>query len=312
MRTVSGISDFTSSEWKLRRFSEFCRLIYDNTVIGEREIIPFLKSKTELENRNVLRRHIRIMNKLGLLKSKEEDYLLSGEGKALLQLMQNEWGIYEKVFYLRALFTAAFYQMCGLLQAINDDEGKDKLHTVAEYFRKSCDWPSNPWAISTIQEGVKQYEQRGNLPRWFQSKFECMQRWLEQLELIFKLSLTNHGKALIVQLHLDTPQPERIFSLASIYIGKTPESVLYYSDREHRLQFMNLFNEAVKLFGRKELRIIDLKAIRVYMCIRFLVDYQIVLETREFDGLINTLVDEGTIRSLVKDDQGQLAYISVG
>ncbi|MCL0058015.1 hypothetical protein M1N05_03000 [Dehalococcoidales bacterium] len=313
MRTVSGISDFTSSEWKLRRFSEFCRLIYDNAAVGDKEIISLIKSKKELTNRAVIARHIRIMNKLGLLKGKEEDYLVSSEAKALLQLMGDEWNTYEKGFYLKALFTNAFYQMNGLLQVINDNQGKDKIYIIIEYFRKSCNWPSNPWALSTVQEGLKRYEQQGNLPRWFESKFECMQRWLEQLELISRLSLTNYGKALIVHLNLDTPpQSQQIFSLASIYIGKTPESVSCYSDREHRLLFMNLFNEAVKLFGRKELRIIDLRAIRVYICIKFLVDNQIALETSGFDRVINTLVDEGTIKSLIKDEQGQLAYISVG
>lgn len=310
MGKIVGISNITASEGNLRRFSRICWL---RSKKGG-DIIPLIKSETELTNEDVISRHIYVMVKLGLLMPKEEEYILASEGKALVRLMSDEWSAHERVFYFKALWKAAFPQLYCLLLTSEESEkqGKqEKLHIAVEYYKKALDI-SPIWPKAEMLKAISKLE-RGDKRSSYLSKFECMRRWLEQLNLLNKnLTLTELGSNLVEYLRSNPERTEEeVFSIASIYVNSKPNSLPFYCADLDTITFNSLFNEAYKLFENPFSKVSDLRAMSTYIWVKMLLDHHKVIRPSDFKQLIDKLVDDGVVKALLSDDYGKIAYIRV-
>jgi len=200
-----SISDFTSSEWNLALLTRICKLISDNKPVGAEQIISLVRHNTHLTNRAVIARHIRIMSKIGVL-APEEGYLVTGEGKSLLAFTKDkaEWGSltnYEKLFYYLRLFGSAYTQLTILLETLdNRGNQEDKVSLSYKYFQRIYESGGHIWSKATIRDGLSLYERRRIMPKGLQTKFDCMLKWLQQLDLVVDTDITLRGRTLLSYL----------------------------------------------------------------------------------------------------------------
>jgi len=105
-----------------------------------------------------------------------------------------------------------------------------------------------------------------------------------------------------------------VYRVASAYVcgepGRLPE--FDYQSKEQRERFLSLLNDAYALFELPELHVSDVVSIRLYVCIKLMVEGHSLLDEFSFGQLIRTLSREGTIQSIMTGRNGKLAYISLG
>ncbi len=320
---TTGISNITRTESNVPRFTKICQELHEHKLYTWDEIIPLVKNLTGFTKDSPVRRHIAIFKKLGIFDQRDAAYILSSEGRVLLELTKDkalEEGLTppEKIFYFKAFFGNALYQLFILLQTIARKQNlTDQKEAIADYFRIIMNSPLKIWRKESLRRNIEIYESRGHLQSGLQNKFGCMKAWLRYLELLqgkgLLLSLSPIGKEVLKDLEnnrLDIE--ERIFAVANIYltskVGSLP--VFDYSKNRHRDLFLELLELAYSLFETRELGISDAKSIRCFVCIKILLDHHLVLEEKDFNNIVNNLTRYGIIRSLVAGRDGKLAYIS--
>lgn len=320
---AKGISNITRAESDVPRLTRICQELHEHKLYTWDEIIPLVKKLPGFKHHRhdtPIRRNIAILKKLGVLDQREATYILSSEGRVLLELTKDkalEEGLTlpEKLFYFRTFFSNAFYQLFIFLQTINRKENlASQKEVIVDYFRGIINSPFKIWQKENLRRDIEIYESRGHLRSGLENKFDCMKAWLKHLELLEGegLALSPLGKEVLKDLEnnrLDIEQ--RIFALANIYLSGKVSSLPFfdYSQNRHRDLFFELFEHAYSLFETRELGISDAKSIRCFVCIRVLLDHQLTLEEKTFDNIVNELARSHIIRSLVTGRDGKLAHI---
>lgn len=324
-----GISDITSSEGNLKRFSRICKLLHSQKLITWAEIITLIKdkliknSKVELTNEKVIKRHIMIMINLGILESRDGGIIISSEGKVLFELLKNdnrndELILTEKIFYLRALFINVFFQLYTLLKTIKKNEERSKYLIIIDYFSRIINSPFQLWRKETLRRGLDIFYTRQKIQRGLENKFECIRNWLRQLELLDRrnLILSKYGLSLLNDIEQRGHNlSERIYEIANMYLDDNSKigifSRLNYYNEEHRDLFIKLFRTAYSLFEIPQLKMSDIKAIRRYVCIKIISDYKITIEEKDFNQLINNLLKDNIVKTIMSGDDRKIAYVSM-
>jgi hypothetical protein len=328
-----GLSDLTTSEGYLKRFTLIARLIQPARVSGPSDIIAVVRKETgltktggTLTHPEVIMRHVRIMSHIGILSSPDEGYRVSSDGKALIQLTgkhelnmgDGELTTEEKIFYFVRLFSSVFWQLYLLLLALLESDDKTIERLIADYFASVLDKRLRIWSHQQVDEGLDRYSRRGELPTMFKNRFECMSMWLTQLGLVDKgVVLSNIGKEFTGHMiHRVNRQQEvsgNLYGVATIYINGLADSLPRFSFglESQRLGFMKLFDDAYRVFETPDLQMSDAKAMRTYLCTKMLLYHSIVFEEQDFDEAIKRLTNEGLVRSAMSGRDGKLAYIKV-
>ena len=318
---TKGISDIVQTEGNVPRFTRICQELHQHKLYSWDEIVPLVKKVTGFTHPNPVRRHIAAFTKLGILDQKDATYIMSSEGRVLLELtkgktFEERLTLPEKIFYFRAFFNNALYQLFLFLQMIDQQHGLiDQKEMISDYFRAVLNSPLKIWQRDSLRRDIEIYESRDHLQKGLQNKFGCMKAWLKHLELLEGkgLVLSPLGKEVLVDLEnnsLDIGQ--RIFALANIYltgkVGSLP--VFDYAQNTHRELFLELFEPAYTLFKTPQLDLSDAKSIRCFLCIKLLLDHQLTLEEKSFDEVVNELARSHMVRSLMTGRDRKLAYIS--
>lgn len=329
-----GISDLTTSEGYLKRFSLICKLIQLARVSGPRDIISVVREQSGLTKKGgklthpeVIMRHVRIMSHIGVLNSLDEGYTVSSEGKALIQLIgerelimgEGELSREEKVFYFVRLFGSVFWQLYLVLLALFESDNKSRERLIADYFVSVRDKGLLVWSHRQISEDLDRYNRRGELPATFKNRFECMSMWLTQLGLIREgATLTSSGREFMAHISDEIEQGRDIFgnpySVATIYVNGIANSLPRFPQigEQGRRAVEQLLDLTYTMFETPDLRMSDARAVRAYLCVKLLLEKNIVLEEQDFDNIIYDLANKGLIRSVMTGRNGKLAYIRVG
>ncbi len=313
---VFGISDITSSEGRLHRFTLICKVIGSEKGLTrkkaghriEKELgVPFI-------NKKVIQRHLIILEKLGIIENRGGLYLLSSEGKALdamvdeLPLM-NDLSFEERVFYFKIMFNSILKeQLIKFLEVIREQSYMERKKIVYQFF--STNLAQNLWNVTTIEKNLKKLGESRKIPTFFENKFRCMEMWLEDIGLIVReknrLSLHEKGKIFLDEIGKLVDKSYEYYGLIGQIFVSNVTPFLY---DKHRQIFVELFKKAYYRF-RSELYTSDIRAIRIYTCINFL-KRNIKLEEKEFDEVINTLSLEGIVRSVMLGRDGKPAYVTL-
>lgn len=318
---TKGIADIVETEGNVPRFTKICQELHEHKLYTWDEIIPVVKKLTGFTRHSPVQRHIAIFKKLGIFDQRDAAYILSSEGRVLLELtkdkaLEERLTLPEKIFYFRTFFSNALYQLFIFLQTVNQKQNlADQKEVVVDYFRRIINSPFKIWQKESLRRDIEIYESRGHLQSGLENKFGCMKAWLKHLGLLEGkgLVLSPLGKEVLKDLDnngLDIGQ--RIFAIANIYLtGKVGSlSCFDYSENKHRDLFLELFGLAYSLFETRELGISDAKSIRCFVCIKVLLDDHLTLEEKSFDNIVNELARSHIIRSLVTGRDGKLAHIS--
>ena len=317
-----GISDMVETEGDLRRFTKICQEFHQGNLYSWDEIIPLVKKVTGFTHPSPIQRHIAIFKNLGILDQKDSAYTLSSEGRAILELVKNEslgerLTLPEKIFYFKAFFSNALYQLFILLKTIGQKkESSGQEEVIVDYFRRIINSPFRVWQKESLRRDIEIYESRGHVQKGLQNKFGCMKAWLRYLELLKdrkELVLTSLGKEVLKDLEENSLATEdHIFAIANVYVTGRVNSLPPFDcyENKHRHTFLDLFDMAYSLFETQELSVSDAKSIRCFVCIKMLQDHHITLEEKVFDGMVNDLARGHIVNSLITGRDGRLAYIS--
>lgn len=309
---VIGISDLTSSEGKLERFTTLCRLLFSERGLTKDRIVALAKKVgPPFHNKKVTERHLVIMEKIGIIEKMDDIYVLSSEGKALCKLAiqtreTNRLIFEEKVFYFKMLFTSIVKdQLLKLLEIVMKYEECETKKIIGAFF--STNFAKNLWNRKVIERNLMKLE-KGNIPSFFRNKFGCMEMWLRDLGLIRRLNgkiMLNHGaKTLLATIQHMRDLRDKIYELAAVALETKVVGIDY---SRHRNEFLKVFDEACQLFKTQE-NMSDIRAIRTFTCIKFLAR-GLKIEENEFDQIIKELWKEGKIESIMTGRDGRPAYV---
>jgi hypothetical protein len=140
----------------------------------------------------------------------EEGYIVTGIGKSLLALTRDKssWDSlsnYEKVFYYLRLFDKACSQLTILLRVLSESSltGQNKLSLCYKYSQEIYRSSHVTWAKATIEDGLSLYERRRVTPKGLRTMFDCMLKWLQQLDMVTGKDITLTGRRLLDYLTTD-------------------------------------------------------------------------------------------------------------
>jgi hypothetical protein len=310
---VIGISDITSSEGKLERFTQICELIglEKRLTIKRAEELIEKRIGSPFHNRKVTQRHLVILEKIGLIEKIGEIYILSSEGKALYELVRklsrtDGLSFEEKIFYFKTLFTSILKnQLIKFLEVIRDHEGEERKKIIGFFFRTEL--ARNLWSETVIKRNLIRLES-GKIPTFFQNKFGCMEMWLRDLDLVKKLKekmeLEAGTKMFLAKIAKENNLKDKIYELTRIALACEAMPFDYI---KHKDDFLRVFKEAYSLFETRT-EISDIRSIRTFVCIDLLTR-KIKMEEEEFYIAVKKLWKEGIIRSVMLGRNGKPAYV---
>lgn len=315
-----GISDITSSEGRLWRFTRIAHFFRQHRIIERAAVRKLISEKSELKNTTVIDRHLSIMDKLGIIQRRESDFAATGEGDSLCELAGNNkaathrLAAAEQIFYFRALFSNAFFQLYTLLESRHQAPDVEKNEAVADYFTRIAESPCRLWRRETLHRGLERFRSEAVVSRGLENKFECMRMWLEQLDLVKGLRISAVGAEFLndIKCHGEDLS-DRMYSIANVYVTGYPNFLpaFDYSNPNHRRSFQKLFNQAYQLFERRELTMSDARAMRTFVCTKILLEHKLTMEEWQFNRMVDQLLTEGIVTSAMTADDGKLAYLHV-
>jgi hypothetical protein len=312
------ITDITTSEGSLKRFSLISKLFYPHALTTS-AAFEVVKRKFELTNKAVVYRHFRIMEKLGVLKRVVDGYALSSGGRALYEFVlddaQPTLNPYEKIFYFDAIFGNPSHslQFQLLIDSVAKHSGnKDEI--IRSYFEAVLEAPARLWPKNRIKLGLNLFVRDQKFPRSFTNRFGGMESWLKSLGILegrgAVIKLSRIGEA----LHLNKAALEAsgdVFSFASIFINREPYSLPHLIYESHKMVLMDFIRLAYEKFEVPQLKVADAQTIEKWVRIALLVDKNLVIEKKSFEEFIHRLYKEGELQSVTIGRDGKLAYVKI-
>ncbi|MEM3612660.1 MAG: hypothetical protein QW090_04815 [Candidatus Bathyarchaeia archaeon] len=309
-----GISDISSSEGKLRRYTLLCKIIRSEKKLTRKKLESLAEEKIgpPFKNKTVLQRHLTILEKMGLIERFEDLYTLSSDGKALCELTPDYQNIThlsfeEKAVYLKALFTSSLrYQLIEFLEVVQLHSDKDRREIISNYF--STELARSLWSEITIEKNLKRLNETGKIPTFFENKFRCMEMWLEDVGLIKKeknkILLNPFVNKFLEKIKNESLIKSKIFEIMGTVLINNG---VVFSYSMHRGEFLIKFKEAYQLF-KSESNISDIRAIMAYVCVSLLKS-GIILEEDSFYETIKVLWSEGLVKSVMLGRDGKPAHV---
>lgn len=306
------ISDITSSEGKLSRFSDIC------LILGEKpkknlDLFELIKKHTGLTNKNVIERHLAIMDKLGLIQKKQDfgfsRIAIDSYGKALNYFNKNFLRENDRVLHIHEQIIYSYLimeleQIRSIFDILINDKEKDRDLIIIKYFYRLKN--KKIWSNKSINNGIREWENSNKLNRSFQNRFRCMEMWLEDLFLLKKnpyLTYTEKSQLLYRKLinqqnHLSFDHFILAYKEQDNYIN-LPRDYINLKD-----MFFFIYNEI-----KEETNIADLIALFIICSISYNNKYNKFISNTNYNEFMNLLWKEGLISSLSNDKKGHLKYI---
>jgi hypothetical protein len=199
-------------------------------------------------------------------------------------------------------------QLVELLLAVQRNKNGIRKKIVSDFF--SAQLAAVVWSKVTIERNLAKLRESGKIPTFFENKFTCMQRWLEDIDLLRringKIEITEKGETLLNELKTIEPiKGENCKMLGAVLVSKTS----FFDYIQHKEVFLEAFKKAYSHF-KIDSSVSDIKAIQIFVCIKLL-EQGIVMEESSFATLINKLSTEGIIRSVMLGRDGKPGYVSL-
>jgi len=309
-----GISDISSSEGRLRRFTFLCKIIRSEKGLTRKRLENLAEKEigSPFKNKTVLQRHLIILENMGLIETSEGLYTLSSDGKALCELTPEcqiitPLSFEEQVIYLRALFTSPLkYQLIEFLETVRLYSDRNRKDIISNYF--STELAKSIWNKTTIEKNLKKLNETGKIPTFFENKFRCMEMWLEDTGIIKKekdkILLRCSAEKFLSGIKEESSIKNKIYELiGTVLIDKW----VSFSYSKHEEEFLVKFKEAYRLF-KGESNISDIRAIMTYVCVKLLKN-RIVIEEESFYEAIKSLWSEGIVKSVMLGRNGKPAHV---
>lgn len=316
MKTRKKLTDITSSEGNLSRFSYICSQIRKFGYVDEKRLQQVCQ-ESGIKHPKVIGRHIHILKTLDLVKKQERFYHVSSRGKVISSIfggmdsLTNE----EKTVYFQAFFKNVFSQLFCMLKVISKNEGS--CRNYREYFEKNIvDYFSLPeiqriWTKKTLIDSVDTYRTTGRIRRGIENKFETMLEWLENMDLIYEdntiIALTIVGKRIFRQLSSATLNDEMIDRISLNIVRDEIRHVDIATDFD---LIKSGYVESIEMYTSHE-GLGDIDAINLHTQIKLAKDFGLYLDSNDVRGVLQRLQNENIIRSFVLNRKGKLALVQV-
>lgn len=307
---ICGISDISSSEGKLWRFTNICHIVNSLDNPSKNEVINSVKALIGLSNQNVIERHLSILKRLNIIEYIETKYVLTGIGKALIELSKsskNESTKEEKIFYFTLMFSSVLKeQLIDVLRAVYENEFQSRREIIAYYFDRNI--ARAVWGNEIVDKNLNKLRSTNKIPSFMGNKFGCMEMWLTDLDIVKryngKLKLVEITKSVVRRMLESNDISNKIYELAGVaLIG----DVMPFDNIKHQYKLESLLRTSYKAFSTHQ-NLIDYKGIMKVICTRFLV-MRIKIEEEDFDRAIKQLWLEGRVRSVMLGRDGKPAYL---
>lgn len=305
------LTNITSSEGILARFSDICRkLDYGNYT--KSQLHRIIQDSFNLSNEKVRERHLHIMVKLHLLAHVKIDnksyYHLDLNGKIInsldLKKRTNVRHLFqkEKIIYLNELFNSLKIQLGLMIKTISKYNGYNRDFIISKYFESALEY--DIWNKAIITKGINSYYNNNKHIRSFENRFRCMEKWLEDLELILKkednnLRLTRKGSQLNYYGEINIVNALKIYGYTNINLIKIDEDFNII-----KKLFIHYYNKL-----KEPTNIADITALYNLLTLELCIKYNKQLLLNHKDLLLNKLWKENMIASISNDVTGQLRYI---
>lgn len=302
------LTDITSSEGNLKRFSTICKKFYSVRTISKTKA-QLLVKETGINHPKVIGRYLHILKVLNFITTKGEFYVLTSFGKVLaenntLKDLSSE----EKTIFFMSFFKKIPDQLYFVLKSINDldpirDYNISFEKSVINYFSSSS--VQKIWNKKTIENSIIKYNKTGKLQRGIENKFETMVSWLFQMDLIKRfptLKLTPKGLRVIQELHKNIDDFD-LFTLVATYYSPNFEKL---SPNQENQDLLPLIEKALGKFSNKE-GFSDLTSVKLYCFVAALVEHKVFLDEKSVFRLLENMKKRGKIKSFLLDRKGKLA-----
>lgn len=308
------LTDITTSEGNLKRFTEICLLVNGRNE-SNIELNNKIKNNLKLTNFTVISRHLSIMEKIFLIKKGQSiDYYiinLDTFGKLLYLLTKNEFinnkylSYSEKVIYSYLFFNNFSSQLKPILDIMDYYDDIDYEKMILTYFYRVKD--KNIWSKNIINKGFKTWEKNGKLIRSFINRYKCMEMWLKQLDLINininKLTLEGEKMLQILNIKKEITC-ELIHNIYSKTVITNVDINKIFEYDKYKEIFINKYNEIKEPTGFADLQL--LFNISNFLMVE---ENAKILPNIQYNIFLNKLWEENLIKNLSKDNKGILKYI---
>lgn len=306
------LSDITSSEGILARYSDICRTMKFE-VYTSKELHKLIRDRQRLSNEKVRGRHIQIMRNLDLLQLRENrTYKLFTHGKTIIgfeekgRLGKRPLSTKDKVLYLSLLANKGRNLILPFLERLNHRNLRSRDKVIIGFFRAIKG--RNIWPEGTIEGGLELWLKNRQIHRSFENRFRCIEMWLEDLGLIIKkeqnIGISSKGvgfKRILVQVDSLTLQKS-----IEIISGRKTVAIDINLSNHYRLLKQKILGKYNVLF--EPTGFTDIQAMYELTCIELGLEQQIFFPERDLPLLLKRLWDEDLVSSLSKDTDGKLRY----
>lgn len=318
------ISNITTSEGQLWRYTLITNIIGPKGHKEIKEIMKKMESELGLTNNRVRLNHLCVTRKLAITKCSGDmqRHVLRGPGKALYYFWENEGkpqkkflSPWEKAFYFRGLFLYHFDQFYQFLLNLEGKSGQTTEEIILDYFNHNRIKKLNIIDPETLGKSVRSWNSNKTISRHPENIFKCMEAWLRQLGLIKRGNgpeMSEKAKEIISSLKRSTKPEEHLkgnvyrFLVPLLDMKVANVKTFDYSNPQHKGKLHELLRDSYNSF-RDSFGTADLEAARCRICTEMLID-KLVFEEEKFNQLLNTLVNEGVIKSVIGTEHGELRH----
>ncbi len=314
-----GITDLTFSEGNLKRLSRICNLVgLKSGDLNRERLLEKIKNNYEhlkLGNEAVRSRHIRLLEKLGLLEEEDKFIRLTGDGKVLFEFGKDDvfskhLNNYEKALFLRTLLLHAGYQIRLLLKNLAEDYGADINSLIIRYFESD---DQNLWDNKKIDGYIEIYNETGKI--FYKSKLDCMLTWLKHLGIIShykKINMLNiiNPKEKLIDRIVENESLEmfEILIKTTSLLDITEASEFNY-ENDGKI-FQELLYDSYNRF-KIGVDASDLWAMKLWMSFVLLIDKNRIIDDSQFEESLLKNRDEGVVDSLMRTKEGIVRYVKL-
>ena len=304
---VKCLTDITTSEGKLDRFSKICETIAQAKGLDSNRVSKLIEEKTGLTNLKVIGRHLHILSILGLIQRETGKFNVTSRGKALSRATQKQNSSLERVLFFRSFFGEIPNQLFLVLEVVGRNESKGIEKNTFDYFQlpKDLNPCSKPFEEPAFGNEVPLLPSN-YLKQNMLNKFETMVCWLSQLNLVKKgnsaLWLTDKGQKLFDMVRTDglSVLSANVYNYASRVYGSNTQE---FDFKEDRGEFVRILREASFYFKGQQ-NISDLIAAQEYVS-AFYATKGFSIGEKKFFGYVQELELDGSIRSVILGRDGK-------
>ncbi len=304
---IGGLTDFTSSESRLSRLLAFPAMVMEGP-LSLTTIYSRAKRDLGLGHQEVVGRHIRLGERLGLIEKGDGRIRASDSALGLFQL-QVQRGVRvgdldtaARAYLFQRLFTVAPVQLVSLLRCIDRHPRMPWGTVVVDYFRAG---DRLPWKQETIAKSLDAFDRSGKVPRLLEHKVSAMIGWLRDLSLV-----TVSGPFRL------TPSGSDILTMWNEATGAFTEGIVHISARalglpsssRPEVKSSRITREAIEeaiAYQPAGSGLVSFDRAYSLTQLTLLLDSQIALEWEAFYDSVKALWREGRVRSIIMGRDGR-------